>query len=163
MTILEGCQGKPKIPMLEGVEFLSETRANGGVREVYTLINKNELLCKRIYDPPKPEDGYRVFVDCLWPRGVKKENIRIDLWEKDIAPSTELRKWFGHTIERFAEFSIRYIAELDANPHAKAFLNTIQDKRKHGNVTLLFGAKDRMFNHAAVLKNWIETQDLKTI
>lgn len=73
-----------------------------------------EIQIKRIYEPPSPLDGYRVLIDRIWPRGVKKNGAKLDEWNKDIAPSTELRKWFGHIPERFDEFSLRYQTELDS-------------------------------------------------
>lgn len=106
------------------------------------------ILTKRIYAPAAEADGYRVLVDRLWPRGIKKENARIGLWAKSLAPSNELRKWFGHDPERFGEFARRYRAELAANPDWPAF---VEDVRRHDVVTLLFGAKDEAHNNAVVM------------
>lgn len=108
-----------------------------------------KVQCKRVYLPAEESDGYRVLVDRLWPRGIKKENAKIDLWAKQLAPSTELRKWFGHIPERFEEFSRKYIEELKANAEVAPILEEI---RKHDVVTLLFGAKDEEHNNAVVLK-----------
>ena len=81
----------------------------------------NEILCKRIYDAPEPGDGFRVLVDRLWPRGIKKDAAELDLWAKKIAPTGELRKWFGHDPEKFREFCDRYCQELDENPDAPEY------------------------------------------
>jgi uncharacterized protein YeaO (DUF488 family) len=110
------------------------------------------LQIKRIYDAPADNDGYRVLVDRLWPRGVSKEKAALDLWLKDIAPSPELRTWFGHKPERFAEFSHRYEAELAANPAVKELQSVLKD---HDKVTLLYAAHDPKINHATVLKKYI--------
>ena len=93
--------------------------------------------------------GYRILVDRLWPRGVKKESI--DLWMKDVAPSDELRKWFDHIPERYEEFRNRYISELETNPAAVELLSLCGSQ----DVVLLFAAKDEMHNNAAVLKEWL--------
>jgi uncharacterized protein YeaO (DUF488 family) len=106
------------------------------------------LRTKRIYEDPEPDDGYRVLVDRLWPRGVSKDRAALDQWLKEVAPSPELRTWFDHRADRFAEFARRYTAELDANP-AVAELRTLLDT--HPTVTLLYGARDAEINHAVVL------------
>ena len=104
----------------------------------------NELLCKRIYNPAEISDGYRILVDRLWPRGVKKEVAAIDLWRKDIAPTSELRNWFAHMPERYDEFTTRYIQEMNVNPAAK--------------ITLLYAAKNEEYNNAIVLRQWLEAK-----
>lgn len=110
------------------------------------------LKLKRVYDPPATSDGTRILVDRLWPRGLTKEKAAIDLWLKEIAPSTELRKWFGHDPEKWTEFSRRYRAELKANPEQVAALrHAIQ----HGPATLVFGARDEEHNDAVVLKAFL--------
>ena len=101
---------------------------------------------KRVYEPPAKSDGMRVLVDKLWPRGLKKTDAKLDLWMKDVAPSTELRKWFGHEPERFAEFKRRYRNEL-----SKDALAELRKLGKGKTVTLLYGAKDPEMNQAAVL------------
>lgn len=108
-----------------------------------------KIKIKRIYDEPTDGDGYRVLVDRLWPRGVSKKNARLDEWNKEIAPSPELRKWFDHKEERFQEFRRLYREELIAN--AKE-LNRLKALAKREAVTLLYGAKDPTINHAVVLK-----------
>jgi uncharacterized protein YeaO (DUF488 family) len=109
---------------------------------------------KRIYDEPEAADGWRVLVDRLWPRGVSKEEAALDDWLKDIAPSTELREWFGHDPEKFAEFRAKYEHELANNP----VVETILQHAKKQTVTLLYGAKDPKVNHAVVLQNYLEDQ-----
>ncbi|MBP8921673.1 MAG: DUF488 family protein [Micropruina sp.] len=107
-----------------------------------------EFVLKRIYEPAADEDGYRVLVDRLWPRGISKQRARLDEWAKELAPSTELRRWFGHLPERFEEFTRRYTAELRANPDLSA---RVADWRTQPRVTLLYGAKDERHNEAVVL------------
>jgi uncharacterized protein YeaO (DUF488 family) len=110
------------------------------------------IRIKRTYDLPARADGRRILVERLWPRGMKKEALAADAWMKDVAPSTELRKWFGHRVERWQEFRDRYRAELDANPGAWApILEAAQD----GTVTLLFSAHDTLHNGALVLRDYL--------
>ena len=116
----------------------------------------SEIFCKRIYDRQEGPDDFRILVDRLWPRGMKKDTAGIDLWAKDIAPSNELRKWFGHDPNRFTEFQSRYLAELSANPDASEFSSIVKSKLLTGNVTLLYSAKDATNNNAAVVKDWLE-------
>lgn len=108
---------------------------------------------KRIYEPPEPKDGFRILVDRLWPRGISKSAAHIDLWHKDAAPSTELRKWFAHDPSKWTEFQERYLAELAHNPDA---LNVLVEHARRGDMTLLYGAKDETHNHAVVLKAHVE-------
>ena len=107
------------------------------------------MKIKRAYAPAEAADGYRILVDRLWPRGISKEKAKIDLWLKSIAPSNELRKWFGHDPERFAEFDRRYRAEL-AESGALDELRAVL--REHPDATLLFAAHDEAHNNAVVLK-----------
>lgn len=107
------------------------------------------MKIKRAYAPAEAADGYRILVDRLWPRGISKEKAKIDLWLKSVAPSNELRKWFGHNPERFAEFDRRYRAEL-AESGALDELRAVL--REHPDATLLFAAHDEAHNNAAVLK-----------
>lgn len=107
---------------------------------------------KRIYEPAEPDDGYRVLVDRLWPRGVSKEKAKLDLWLKDIAPSDELRQWFGHKPERFEKFTSRYLQELYDNP-TKEVLRQLTNK--HQRVTLLYSAHDPEHNQAVVLQKFL--------
>jgi len=120
-----------------------------------------ELRIKRIYEAIEEQDGYRVLTDRLWPRGIAKAKAAIDLWEKTIAPSTELREWFGHIPERFPEFTERYLQELEDNSDATKFVELCQKQLEKNNVTLLYGAKDEVHNQAVVLQNFIN-QHLRT-
>jgi uncharacterized protein YeaO (DUF488 family) len=103
---------------------------------------------RRIYDPPEPDDGHRVLVDRLWPRGVTKSAV--DEWDKVVAPSTELREWYGHEVDKFATFRERYIAELQA-PEPAAALARLRDLARSGAVTLLTATRDVEHSQAAVL------------
>jgi uncharacterized protein YeaO (DUF488 family) len=109
------------------------------------------IAIKRVYDPPSPDDGFRVLVDRLWPRGMTKEAAALDLWAKDLAPSPDLRKQFNHQPERFAEFTHHYLGELSRNPVVPAF----RVELKRPKVTLLYGAHDRANNHALVLADFL--------
>lgn len=111
------------------------------------------IRTKRIYDPPEKADGSRFLVDRLWPRGVKKEKAVLDGWLKDVAPSDELRRWFGHDPDRWEEFQKRYFAELDGRPEA---WGPLREAAEGGDVTLLFGARDRERNNAVALKSYLE-------
>ncbi|WP_353816637.1 DUF488 domain-containing protein [Agromyces sp. SYSU T00266] len=111
------------------------------------------IVIKRIHDAPEASDGVRVLVDRLWPRGISKERAELDDWAKDAAPSPELRtEWHRADADRFDEFASRYRAELDGNPSAHALLGLAG---RHGRVTLLYGARDAVRNHAAVLRDWL--------
>ena len=111
------------------------------------------IRLKRAYDDPAPEDGDRFLVDRLWPRGVKKEDLHVAAWLRDVAPSTELRKWFGHDPAKWDEFQRRYTAELESN---SAVWQPILDAAKRGTITLVYGAKDTEHNDAVVLKNFLD-------
>ncbi|XAS69528.1 DUF488 domain-containing protein [Micrococcaceae bacterium Sec5.7] len=113
-------------------------------------------VIKRIYEDAANDDGCRVLVDRLWPRGVSKERARLDLWLKEIAPSPPLRKQFGHMQERFADFKQHYEAELETNPA----VDTMRELTAgHSQVTLLYGAKDPEINHARVLLEFLQRDD----
>ena len=107
-----------------------------------------DVRLKRAYDPAEPDDGYRVLVDRLWPRGVSKERARLDEWARELAPSAELRTWFGHDPERFAEFERRYRAELTAHEEK---LDELRCRAREGTLTLVYGARDEEHNDAVVL------------
>lgn len=107
------------------------------------------IQIKRVYEDKSKDDGYRVFVDRLWPRGVSKEDAHFDEWMKELAPSTELRKWFDHKPERFEEFSKRYKKEL---AEQKELLDKLKELAKKKKVTLLFAAKDTEINNAVVIQ-----------
>jgi uncharacterized protein YeaO (DUF488 family) len=110
------------------------------------------FLIKRVYDEADPGDGFRVLVDRLWPRGVTKERAALDLWLKEVAPSTELRTWFHAQPDRFDEFAERYRAELESNPA----VDQLRDiGRKHPTVTLLYSVKDAAHNHATILRSYL--------
>lgn len=108
-----------------------------------------DIRVKRIYEAPAEDDGVRVLVDRIWPRGISKEGAKLDAWLKDVAPSTELRTWFGHEPAKWAGFRTRYRAELEAQPEAVAAFVAACDAPK---VTLLFAAKDEAHNNAVVLE-----------
>ena len=116
------------------------------------------IQTKRIYEQANPGDGFRVLVDRVWPRGMTKDRARADLWLKDAAPSTDLRKWFGHDRTKWAEFKRRYVAEIKANPEAVAKL---LDKAAEGRLTLLFSAQDIECNQAVVLKEYLASHSGK--
>lgn len=116
------------------------------------------LTIKRIYEPPSPEDGVRILVDRLWPRGVSKDNAVLDEWMRDIAPSSELRKQFNHQPERFVAFTLQYEAELLDDPVKSALVERIREMALTSRVTLLYAAKDQVHHHAVVLRNWIIMQ-----
>ncbi|HEX4532581.1 MAG TPA: DUF488 domain-containing protein [Acidimicrobiia bacterium] len=105
------------------------------------------FLTKRIYEPVAPDDGQRILVDRIWPRGISHERAALDAWIPDVAPSKELRQWFAHDPERWAAFQVRYRAELDGNPH----LEELRALGRHGTVTLLYAARNREQNEAVVL------------
>lgn len=111
------------------------------------------IQIKRAYEAYSPTDGKRILIDRLWPRGISKEEVKLDLWLKDIAPSTELRQWFGHDPAKWREFKKRYISEIKSNTQA---LSQIQTLVKKGKVTLVYGAKDEEHNDAVVLKEYLE-------
>lgn len=111
---------------------------------------------KRIYEAPSPNDGYRVLVDRVWPRGMTKEKADIDLWAKDIAPTPNLRKWFCHDPAKWNDFQIKYREELEGNkPALKDLIATA--KARGGRLTLLYGAKDEEHNQAVVLHEFMQT------
>jgi uncharacterized protein YeaO (DUF488 family) len=120
-------------------------------------MRNERVRIKRAYEEPAPEDGTRALVDRLWPRGLSKERARIDLWLKDIAPSTELRRWYGHDPERFAEFHSRYTDELAREPALTA-LATLRDLARRGPVTLVYAAKDSAHSNAAILCELLESE-----
>jgi uncharacterized protein YeaO (DUF488 family) len=109
---------------------------------------KLDVRLKRAYAPPSTEDGLRILVDRLWPRGLRKESAAIDHWRKDAAPSTALRQWFGHEPQRWEDFCTRYRAEIAERPEALAELRRLARK---GRITLLFAAHDELHNNAVVL------------
>jgi len=113
-------------------------------------IAVDHIKLKRAYEPPASDDGTRILIDRLWPRGVKKADAAIDEWMKDIAPSTGLRKWFGHDPARWQEFRRRYQSEIRQHPDEFDRLRTLA---QHGRITLVFSAHDEIHNDAVVLKD----------
>lgn len=111
---------------------------------------------KRVYEEPAVSDGYRVLVDRLWPRGLKKENLKCDEWAKDLAPSADLRKWFHEDRDaRWQAFVLSYQKELDENGHIGEILARMKDKQV---VTLLYAAKEKVHNHVLILKDWLDKE-----
>jgi len=108
---------------------------------------------KRAYDPPAKNDGFRVLVDRVWPRGLTKDKLKLDEWLKDVAPSTDLRKWFGHDPAKWGTFRDRYFRELKARDEP---VKQLREKARKGDVTLVFGAKDAEHNNATALKEYLE-------
>ena len=121
-----------------------------------TKILPANIALKRAYDPPDEADGVRVLVDRLWPRGLKKADAAIDHWQKDIAPTDALRRWFGHDAARWKEFRARYRAELAGKPDAVADL---RDRIGNGPATLVYGARDELHNQAVVLRDMLDGRD----
>ena len=113
------------------------------------------IRLKRVYDAPEATDGARFLVERLWPRGIKKQNLKMEAWLKDVAPSAELRKWFSHDPEKWAEFQKRYAAELAQNPDA---WKPLVERARRGRVTLLFSSHDTEHNNAVALKQFLDAK-----
>lgn len=111
------------------------------------------IQCKRVYDPPENNDGYRVLVDRIWPRGVNKTDLAMDDWCKELAPSTELRRWFNHDAQRWAAFYQKYHAELTDQ---QEIINHVLSASNNRPLTLLYSARDRKYNNAVALKMYLE-------
>lgn len=112
------------------------------------------IKARRVYEKPTDEDGFRILVDRLWPRGISKESARADLWLKEVAPSEDLRRWFSHDPKKWIEFKKRYRMELEEK---KEIIDTIRSlERKNGKITLLYAAKDTEHNNAAFLKEYLD-------
>ena len=114
-----------------------------------SLIVRIDVRVKRVYEQPEPDDGYRVLVDHVWPRGVSRERARIDRWARELAPSNDLRKWFAHDPQRFPQFQLRYRQELADRRH---LIDSLLDVAREGTVTLVYAARDRQHNNAVVLQ-----------
>ncbi len=114
------------------------------------------VRAKRIYDIVEKDDGIRILVDRLWPRGLKKEEIKIDQWLKEVAPTNELRKWFSHDPSRWKEFCKRYMWELTNDEEKRKVLRELTKMAERGNLTLIYSTKDREHNNAVALKKLIE-------
>jgi uncharacterized protein YeaO (DUF488 family) len=113
------------------------------------------IRIERAYEPPGPDDGLRFLVDRLWPRGVKKEALKLDGWLVDVSPSDNLRRWFGHDPAKWMEFKRRYFEELDGKPGS---WQPILSAARQGNVSLLFGAREPVYNNAAALQEFLENR-----
>ncbi|MFE9105647.1 DUF488 domain-containing protein [Actinomadura geliboluensis] len=120
------------------------------------MAGSTEVRLRRVYDQASSEDGKRILVDRVWPRGLSKDKARLDEWEKDVAPSTELRKWYGHDVDRFEEFTARYDAEL-RDPDRAAALDRLRALAARGTITLLTATKDIDHSQAAVLAAHLRT------
>lgn len=127
-------------------------------RELWFLggFMMHQLQKKRVYDESETNDGYRILVDRLWPRGVKKEELEYDLWAKDITPSDGIRKAFNHEEDKFGKFKVDYLNELAENEEADGFIETVKEQLEEQNVTLLYAAKDTKTNHVVVLIDWLK-------
>lgn len=119
---------------------------------------KMAIKCERIYTKPADLDGYRILVDRLWPRGISKVNAQLASWEKEMGPTTELRKWFNHEPAKFPEFKQKYLTELAANDVLPDFLTLVADQLATQDVIFLYGAKDEEHNQAIILKDFVLTQ-----
>lgn len=151
-------EGKRKTPWaMSAVPAHLVTGFRANYRQGWCIVNEKcrakdmEIRIKRVYEQPVPADGRRILVDRLWPRGLAKKEAGIDLWLKEIAPSAELRKWFGHKPENWEEFRKRYFAELKENDEPVRRLKQELDK---GMVTLLYAARDEEHNHAVVIREF---------
>ena len=122
---------------------------------MYFILNPNCIHLQRVYDQQRNSNAIYILIDRLWPRGLKKEDANIDYWFKEVAPSSELRKWFGHKQERFEEFRLKYLQELRNDEEKCQKVDEICQMLAEDNVILLYGAKDIEKNHAVVLKEEI--------
>ena len=113
-----------------------------------------EIKIKRAYDSLRDDDGYRILVDRLWPRGISKAKAQLDFWPKELAPSNELRRWYGHDPEKWSEFKSRYFAELDDN---QEFVNQLLEYIDRGTVTFIYSSKEQRLNNAVALKEYVES------
>ncbi len=116
------------------------------------------IRLKRAYDKPQKTDGFRVLIDRVWPRGVRKEDLKLDEWLRTLAPSTELRQWFGHDPEKWDEFRKRYFQELDQHPEE---IRKLRAKLRDGPLTIVFGSREQRFNNANALKEYLEHRRAK--
>lgn len=118
--------------------------------------SRRGVALKRAYDRASPADGVRVLVDRLWPRGLSRDELAVDFWLRDVAPSAELRRWFGHERHRWVAFVAKYRGELARRP---GVLDLLHELRRRGRITLLYGARDTSHNHAVVLREVLENRD----
>ena len=120
-----------------------------------------DIEIKRVYEKPEAGDGYRVLVDKLWPRGIRKADLPYDYWAKELTPSTAARKAFGHKAENFDAFKERYLGELNTSDEARACAQQLEENAMHAGdstITLLYAARDPKINHAVILREWLEEQ-----
>lgn len=120
-----------------------------------------DIKIKRVYEKPEADDGYRVLVDKLWPRGIRKADLPYDYWAKELTPSTAARKAFGHKAENFDAFKERYLGELNTSDEARACVQQLEENAMHAGdstITLLYAARDPKINHAVILREWLEEQ-----
>lgn len=120
-----------------------------------------DIKIKRVYEKPEADDGYRVLVDKLWPRGIRKADLPYDYWAKELTPSTVARKAFGHKAENFDAFKERYLGELNTSDEARACAQQLEENAMHAGdstITLLYAARDPKINHAVILREWLEEQ-----
>ena len=114
------------------------------------------IKVERIYDNATGSDSFRILVDRLWPRGLSKDKVKVDLWQKDIAPSNTLRKWFGHDEKKWDEFKQKYFKELDKNNDVVNTIIIFKAAQEQNSITLLYGTKEKRFNNAVALKEYLE-------
>lgn len=120
-----------------------------------------DIKIKRVYEKPEADDGCRVLVDKLWPRGIRKADLPYDYWAKELTPSTAARKAFGHKAENFDAFKERYLGELNTSDEARACAQQLEENAMHAGdntITLLYAARDPKINHAVILREWLEEQ-----
>ena len=129
--------------------------------ELYMWPSLLRIKIERIYDNPKGDNSFRILVDRLWPRGLSKEKVRIDLWQKDIAPSNSLRKWFGHDENKWDEFKRKYFKELDKKNDNNTVDRIIKMAKEQNSITLLYSTKEERFNNAVALKEYLEEKTKK--
>jgi uncharacterized protein YeaO (DUF488 family) len=113
-----------------------------------------EIKIKRAYERPSSTDGFRILVDRLWPRGISKDKAKVEFWPKELAPSTELRRWYGHNPEKWSEFKSLYAAELSGN---QELLNKLMEYVRKGTVTFVYSSKEQRLNNAIALKEYVES------
>lgn len=134
----------------KAIKLIKCTKVQRLIRQRLSYIM--EIRLRRIYDDPGKDEGVRIFVERLWPRGISKSRAGIDLWARDLAPSAELRKWYSHEPEKWEEFRTRYISELMANPDATKLRKLIEEK---GKATFLYASREKERNSASVLRDYI--------
>lgn len=119
---------------------------------------EHQIKTVRVYELDPDMKGERILVDRLWPRGIRKEALIPFIWSKEMAPTKELRTWFNHEPEKYQTFKERYLRELDENPEGKTFKEWVRQLLKDNDVLLMYGAKNKKYNHAVVLAEWLKTQ-----